>query len=90
LPGHEVTTVPQAGWTGLKNDDLIQLARDRGFDVLVTSDRNLQSQQNIAVSGIAVVLVKGSRMVDINAQADALLQAVAAARPGTVSRVEPA
>jgi hypothetical protein len=56
----------------------------------VTSDRNLHAQQNIAVSGIAVVLVKGSRMVDINAQADALLQAVAAARPGTVSRVEPA
>lgn len=88
-PGHDVSTVQQAGSKGLKNGELIHRAAANGFVVLVTSDRSLPAQQNIAVSGLAVVLVKGSRMADVAGQAGRIQKAVAAAIPGTVSRVAP-
>ena len=45
LLGHEVTTVAEAGWAGVKNGALLQLAATR-FEVLLTVDRNLEYQQN--------------------------------------------
>ena len=40
IRGHEVSTVQQRGWAGLKNGELLQVAADTGFQVLVTADRN--------------------------------------------------
>jgi hypothetical protein len=40
IEGHEVRTVPEAGWAGLKNGELLKRAQDQ-FDVFVTVDRNL-------------------------------------------------
>jgi nucleoside-diphosphate-sugar epimerase len=89
LPGHEVATVQQAGYKGLANGALIRRAAADGYDVLVTSDRNLPAQQNLQAGAIAVVLVRGSRMAEVAAQAAMIEHAVANAAPGTVTRVEP-
>jgi hypothetical protein len=89
LSGHDVATVKTAGYTGLSNGDLLRRAASDGLDVLVTADRNLPAQQNALAGNIAVVLVRGSRMVDIEPQATRIRAAVAGARPGTVTRVEP-
>jgi hypothetical protein len=56
LPGHDVKTVAEAGWAGVKNGKLLRLAADR-FDVLLTVDRNLEYQQNFQGAAIAVVVV---------------------------------
>jgi Domain of unknown function (DUF5615) len=42
IGGHNVSTVQQRGWAGLKNGELLRVAADAGFEVLVTADRNLQ------------------------------------------------
>jgi len=89
LPGHDVVTVQFAGYKGLANGELLRRAAADGYDVLLTADRNLPAQQHVPSVEIAVVLVRGSRMVQLSAQADALQAAVARARPGTVMRVEP-
>ena len=89
LPDHEVTTVQHAGFKGLKNGDLLRRAVTSGYQVLLTADRNLPAQRNIAVSGIAVVLVRGSRMSEIAGQTANMQAALAATQPGTVTRVEP-
>jgi hypothetical protein len=44
IEGHEVVTVPQAGWAGIQNGELLRLAQAQ-FDVFVTVDRNLSFQQ---------------------------------------------
>ena len=44
---HDVQTVQQQGWAGLRNGELLQRAADAGFEVLVTADRNLPFQQNL-------------------------------------------
>lgn len=56
LPGHSVRTVPQAGWAGIKNGELMSLAQHE-FDVFVTVDRNLSYQQNLKRYGIATIVL---------------------------------
>jgi hypothetical protein len=41
ISGHDVHTVPQMGWAGIKNGDLLTLA-EKQFEVFVTVDRNLR------------------------------------------------
>ena len=89
LSGHHVVTAKAAGYQGLSNGDLIRRAAADGFEVLVTADRNLPEQQNVSAGNLAVVLVRGSRMVDIEPQAGRIRAAVAASTPGMVTRVEP-
>jgi len=46
LAGHEVITVTQAGWSGIKNGKLLALAQE-GFDAFITIDQHLAAQQNL-------------------------------------------
>jgi len=57
LGGHDVQTVPEAGWGGTENGELLRLAA-AAFDVFVTIDQNLQYQQNLQGAGIAVVILE--------------------------------
>ena len=59
LAGHEVITVPDAGWAGLKNGELLKKAAE-SFDVFLTVDRNLAFQQNPSSLPIAVVVLKSA------------------------------
>ena len=56
LPGHEVHTVTNMQWKGLKNGVLIDAAIDGGFDMLLTIDKNLEFQQNLKKRNIIVVV----------------------------------
>ena len=57
IEGHEVVTVPQAGWAGIRNGELLRLAQAQ-FDVFVTVDRNLSFQQHLAQFTIAVIVLQ--------------------------------
>jgi predicted nuclease of predicted toxin-antitoxin system len=56
LPDHIVRTVVEAGWSGVKNGKLLALAA-KDFDALITVDKNLQYQQNMATLPIAVIVL---------------------------------
>ena len=57
LPGFDVFTVSDMGWNGLKNGRLLSRAEENGFDILLTIDKNIDSQQNIARYRIALVIL---------------------------------
>jgi predicted nuclease of predicted toxin-antitoxin system len=46
FPGHEIFTVRDKGWNGIKNGELLQLMLAGNFNLLMTFDKNLQYQQN--------------------------------------------
>lgn len=54
LTGHEISTIDEAGWKGLKNGVLLRQAEER-FDAFVTADKGLRYQQNLADRRIAIL-----------------------------------
>ena len=60
LVGHEVSTIDEAGFKGLKNGKLLAAASPV-FDVLVTVDQNLRFQQNIKNFDIAILVLRAFR-----------------------------
>jgi hypothetical protein len=57
LRAHEVVTAFERGWSELKNGDLLARAEAAGFEVFVTTDRNLKYQQNLSSRGIAIIVL---------------------------------
>ena len=55
LEGHTVRTAAQQGWDKLRNGDLLTAAEKAGFDLLLTTDKNIRFQQNLAGRKIAVM-----------------------------------
>ena len=56
LPNHDVKTVVEMGWGGVKNGKLLALAAS-DFDAFVTVDKNLPYQQDLSALPIAVVVL---------------------------------
>ncbi|SHJ28204.1 hypothetical protein SAMN02745146_2746 [Hymenobacter daecheongensis DSM 21074] len=57
FPEHEVFTVRDKGWNGIKNGELLKLMLAEGFDALLTFDKNLQHQQNFSRYTLAVFVL---------------------------------
>lgn len=57
IEDHSVTEARARGWQELSNGDLLNQAEAAGFDVLVTTDKNLSYQQNQADRKIAIVVL---------------------------------
>jgi hypothetical protein len=91
LPGHEIKTVPEMGWGGIKNGKLLAIAQEE-FEVFLTVDQNLPFQQNLARLRICVMVVP-SRSNDINdllPLVPAILAALPTVEPGQVITVRSA
>jgi hypothetical protein len=57
FPKHQIFTVWEKGWNGIKNGELLQILVDNDFDALLTFDKNLQHQQNFLKYPIAVFVM---------------------------------
>ena len=57
FPEHEVFTVRDMQWNGIKNGELLKLLVDNSFDALLTFDKNLQHQQNFSKYTITVFVL---------------------------------
>lgn len=87
LPGHEVQTVPQAGWAGVKNGRLLKAIGNSGrFDVFVTLDKNLRHQQDLRSIpfALAVLRARSSTLAEVRPFAPELLRRLPTLRPGEV------
>jgi hypothetical protein len=52
-----VRTAAQQGWNKLNNGDLLTAAEEAGFDILLTTDKNIRYQQNLAGRKLAIVVL---------------------------------
>ena len=55
--GHEIDTAYELGWSDLKNGELLDRAEMEGYDLMVTTDQNLQYQQHLSSRSIAIVVL---------------------------------
>lgn len=85
---HETHTVPEMGWQGTTNGELLRLAAVE-FDVFVTADQNLQYQQNLAGVDIGIIVMAAvtTRLDDLRPLVPGVLNALTSIQPGDVVRV---
>lgn len=89
LSGHDVATVPSAGWAGVANGKL--LAKIAGnYDAFVTVDKNLPAQQRTTTLsfGVIVLRARSNQLADLRPLVPKLLAALAGLRPGQVVIVQ--
>ncbi len=88
LPGHDVKSVPRIGWAGLKNGKLLARAQEE-FDVLITMDGSMASQQNLAHLPLAIVALcaPSNRLEDTSPLVPKVLALLPSLKPGRVVKV---
>ena len=88
LPGHEVKSVPRLGWAGLKNGKLLVRAQEQ-FDVLITMDNAMVSQQNLSKIKLAIIALRArsNRLDDTSPLMPKVLALLPTLKPGKVVKV---
>ena len=87
LAGHTVRTAAQQGWDKLRNGDLLTAAEKAGFDLLLTTDKNIRFQQNLVGRKIAVVVLGQQQWPRLRPHIQRVIEAVDAAKPGSYAEV---
>jgi len=75
------------GWDRLSNGDLLTVAEEAGFDVLLTADKNIR-YQNLEGRRIALVVLSTPRWPVGELHVGKIVAAVTAATPGSYFEVE--
>ena len=88
LQGHAITTAKDAGWDRLVNGELLKAAETAGFEVLVTTDKNMVSQQNLKTRSIAIVVLGNSQWRIVQRYVRKIAASVDAATPGSYAEVD--
>ena len=88
LTGHVISTAAQEGWDKLQNGDLLNAAEAAGFEIFLTTDKNIRYQQNLTGRKIAIVLIRRQQWPDLKPHVQLVVAAVNAATPGTYVEVE--
>jgi len=79
-----VTEAKAKGWEQLSNGDLLQVAEEAGFDLLLTTDQRIRYQQNLTGRKIAIVVLSGStKWSRVRLHGERIAAAVDAATPGS-------
>ena len=88
IAGHDVQTVPDAGWAGRDNGELIRLASGK-FEAFITIDKNLAYQQNLAdiPFGVVVLSARSNRLADLEPPVPDILEALEKLSPGQLVRI---
>lgn len=88
LTHHEVTTTYELGWSKLTNGELLDAAEGAGYEVFVTTDSNLQYQQNLSRRRLGVVVLLSTSWPRIQQVMQAVVEAIDGAGPGMCREVD--
>lgn len=88
LADHTVVEAIERGWDRLVNGELIAAAEAAGFEVLLTTDKNIRYQQNLTGRKIAFVVLGNQQWPTLRRYLDRVVTAVNAATPGSYCEVE--
>ena len=87
LEGHVVDTAAERGWSDLDNGDLIDNAEREGYDVPITTDRNVRYQQNLADRRLAVVVLLSTAWPKVQVRVEDIRLALDRLGPGELTEL---
>jgi len=82
LLDYHVKTAFECGWDRLENGALLAAAESDGFEVFVTTDQNLQYQQNLTQRRIAIVVLTTANWPRLHPHAQLVVSALQGIAPG--------
>jgi len=88
LQAHVVVEAIERGWDRLSNGELIEAAEAAGFELLLTTDKNLRYQQNLTGRKIAFLVIGNQQWPVLRRYVERVVAAVNAATPGSYAEVE--
>jgi hypothetical protein len=88
LTGHTVTKAKAMGWDEFVNGELLKAAEQAGFEVLVTTDKNMVAQQNLKSRTLAVVVLGNSQWRIVQRYVRKIAAVVNAATRGSYAEVD--
>jgi hypothetical protein len=83
LSGHDVTEAIDRGWEQISNGELLAAAEEEGFDLLLTTDKNIRYQQNLVARKISIVVLGNSTWRVVRLHLDRIAQIVNKTTPGS-------
>ena len=83
-----MTEARKRGWEKISNGELLKLAEDAGFDLLLTTDKNVRYQQNLAGRRISIVVLGNSPWWLVRQHLDRIVAALNTALPGSYTEVD--
>jgi hypothetical protein len=87
LAGHEVTEAIERAWDRISNGELLAAAEAAGFELLLTTDKNIRYQQNLTGRKIAIVVLGNSAWRLVRNHLDRIVVSVNEATPGSYVEV---
>jgi hypothetical protein len=87
LSSHEVATAFELGWSSITNGALLAEAEAQGFDVLITTDRNLRYQQDLSSRRIAILVLTTTSWPRIQLALPEVAESVDRLVPGAYTEV---
>ena len=88
LIGHTVEEARARGWEELANGALIEAAEQAGFDLMVTTDKNIRYQQNLEGRKLVLIVLEHSQWPMVKLVTARIVAAVDAAVPGSYLEVD--
>jgi hypothetical protein len=89
LSGHEIAYARRIGWHELENGELIQPAEEAGYEVLLSTGKNIRYQQNLSGRKIALVVLGNQQWPLVKLHLDKTAAAVNACTPGSYTESGP-
>jgi len=88
LTAHSVETTYERGWSTLENGELLTVAEQDGFEVLITTDLNLKHQQNLKHHDISIVVLTTPSWPRIQQAVGAIIRTIDEAVAGSYVEVK--
>ena len=82
LSNHSVDTAFERGWSHLQNSELLQASEQDGYQLLITTDQNLQYQQKLSDRKLAIIVLRTTSWLRIQSLIDDIQDAVERMTPG--------
>ena len=89
IPGHDIRTVTEMGWSGIKNGPLLRRAAQE-FDVFLTVDQGVEYQQNLSGVHLAIIVMVAATndIDDLRPLMPQVRQALEKSSLGSIVRVQ--
>jgi hypothetical protein len=87
IASHAIDTAYERGWSNFQNGALLDAAESDGYQVFLTTDQQLQHQQNINDRTIAIIVLQSTDWPRIRTKVDLIQQALDAVTAGAYGEI---